>query len=141
MLVHRNISAKELLDLVRQKEITGTKDKDIELERIYDDTIKIKEDEPLISFFASDYWWIDDEHPYEVWVDIPDSQLVTGKGIYYSDENFEKTHVWNGKIGNIKYEVPEVYAKGYTILNVRLIKTVKKPLRNVINDMLKEIGL
>lgn len=141
MLVHRNISAKELLDLVRQKEITGTKDKDINIERIYDDTTKIKEDEQLISFFASDYWWIDDEHPYEVWVDIPDSQLVTGKGIYYSDENFEKTHVWNGKIGNIKYEVPEVYIKGYTILNVRLIKTVKKPLRNVINDMLKEIGL
>ena len=141
MLVHRNISAKELLDLVRQKEITGTKDKDINIERIYDDTTKIKEDKQLISFFASDYWWIDDEHPYEVWVDIPDSQLVTGKGIYYSDENFEKTHVWNGKIGNIKYEVPEVYIKGYTILNVRLIKTVKKPLRNVINDMLKEIGL
>lgn len=141
MLVHRNISAKELLDLVRQKEITGTEDKDINIERIYDDTTKIKEDEQLISFFASDYWWIDDEHPYEVWVDIPDSQLVTGKGIYYSDENFEKTHVWNGNIGNIKYEVPEVYIKGYTILNVRLIKTVKKPLRNVINDMLKEIGL
>lgn len=141
MLVHRNISAKELLDLVRQKEITGTKDKDVNIERIYDDTTKLKEDEQLISFFASDYWWIDDEHPYEVWVDIPDYKLITGKGIYYSDENFEKTHVWNGKIGDIKYEIPEVYTKGYTILDVRLIKTVKKPLRNVINDMLKEIGL
>lgn len=45
MLVHRNISAKELLDLVRQKEITGTKDKDVNIERIYDDTTKLKEDE------------------------------------------------------------------------------------------------
>ena len=140
MLLHRNIGSSELIALVRDGKVHGTYDITNGHDIILDNEGE-QEQAPVVCFFASDYWWIDDDHTYEIWVDIPDFKVTLGKGIYYANKDFDRTHVWNGRKGDIRYEVPEAYVTEYSVFDIRLIKTAKKPITNLISDMAFELGL
>ena len=72
-----------------------------------------------ISFFCEPYLWLDSRHKVVVICDIPEDRLQFGKGVYFAAKGFEKTKVWTGRRGSVRYELDEAYTASYSITDVK----------------------
>ena len=114
MLLNRSIALSELDKLLNGEVVEGRFDlsKENQSNQNYKN---------VLSFFPDDYWWIDSSHRIQIKVDIDESRLLPGVGVYYAAKNFEKTHIWTGRKGKTEYQIPEYYCYKYNIHDVKYI--------------------
>lgn len=120
MKLYRSIGDEEFVTLLQGRDIIGKYHSFNEREHI----IKTNNAESLgnvVCFFTERIAWKDRYHKIFIEIEIPNEKLYFGTGIYYAAKSLEKTKIWSGRRGNIRYEFQEAYVEKYNSSNVRAI--------------------